>query len=88
MTWPRRRRPTPPPRPDRTRIAVLEWELFGVQPTPGTVAAFAVGARRLSSALAADRPPEVGGHASTAATILDLPPPPAWMVQPAPEPGR
>lgn len=27
---------------------------------------------------------EVGGHASTGTTIHELPPPPAWMLQPRP----
>jgi hypothetical protein len=51
--------------PDRLRIAELEWELFGIQPTPGTAAAAAAGMRHLSRALK-------GGHASTDARIHDL----------------
>lgn len=55
--WPRRTRPAPPaPRPDHTRIAVLEYDLFGVQPKPGTVAAAVIGLRQLSVALRADDP--------------------------------
>jgi hypothetical protein len=47
----RRRRSPAHPRPDYTRIAVLEWELFGVEPKPGTMAAAAVGMKRVSEAL-------------------------------------
>lgn len=36
---------TPPDRPSPVRIAVLEHDLFGVQPKPGTAAALAVGMR-------------------------------------------
>lgn len=35
-----------PPRPDRLRIAVLEHELFGIEPEPGTAAALVVALRR------------------------------------------
>jgi hypothetical protein len=42
MTF-RRRKPEPPaPRANPTRIAVLEHDLLGIQPEPGTPAAFAV----------------------------------------------
>jgi hypothetical protein len=34
-------------RPDRLKIAVLEYELFGIEPKPGTAAAAAI---RLSEA--------------------------------------
>ena len=41
--WPRRNKPpTAPLRPDRRRIAVLENELLGVEPEPGTPEAHAV----------------------------------------------
>lgn len=36
---------TPSNRPSPVRIAVLEHDLFGVQPKPGTAAALAVGIR-------------------------------------------
>ncbi|MFF7191920.1 hypothetical protein ACFZAR_43875 [Streptomyces sp. NPDC008222] len=35
----------PPARPNPVRIAVLEHDLFGVRPEPGTAAALAVGIR-------------------------------------------
>lgn len=44
-------RKQPPPRPDYTKIAVLEYELLGIEPKPGTVAAFAVGMQRVGRAL-------------------------------------
>jgi hypothetical protein len=37
-----KRRPRPTPRPDLTRIAVLEHDLLGIEPDPGTPAAHAV----------------------------------------------
>lgn len=50
--WSRRTRPEPTvPRPDRTRIAVLEYELFGIEPKPGTVAAAVIGLRQFSAVL-------------------------------------
>ena len=48
--WPRRSRPEPP-RPDPVRIAVLEYDLFGVQPKPGTMAAALIGLRQLNAVL-------------------------------------
>lgn len=51
--WPRRSsRQTQAPRPDYTTIAVLEYDIFGIQPAPGTAAAAIIGMRRLGSALA------------------------------------
>lgn len=72
----------PPRRADPLAIAVLEYELFGIEPRPRSAAAFAVGARRLSGALTSERLSEKGGHASTAATVHDLPPLPAWLTRP------
>ncbi|MEU9400574.1 hypothetical protein [Streptomyces sp. NPDC048242] len=44
--WPRRRpRTLPPPRANATTIAVLEHELFGIPPKPGTVAAVVIALR-------------------------------------------
>lgn len=40
MKWPRRKPPAP--RADLVQIAVLECELFGIKPKPGTAAALAV----------------------------------------------
>lgn len=76
----RRRRTPSPPRLDRLRIAELEYELFGIEPEPGTAAAFAVGMRHLAAALKPERR-GVGGHASSDATIHDLPPLPDSLVQ-------
>lgn len=50
--WPRRSRPEPPaPRPDPTRIAILEHDLYGIQPQPGTMAALAIGLRQTGTCL-------------------------------------
>jgi hypothetical protein len=50
----RRRREAgrPVERPDYARIAVLEWELFGIEPPAGTVAAAAVGVSALARTIA------------------------------------
>lgn len=45
MKWPWRK-PTAP-QADPLRIAVLEYELFGIEPKPGTAAAMAVGCHAL-----------------------------------------
>ncbi|MFR9794207.1 hypothetical protein ACL07V_37230 [Streptomyces sp. MB22_4] len=59
--WPRRSRLEPPaPRPDPTRIAILEHDLFGIQPQPGTAAALAIGLRRVG-ACSTHAPVEVTG---------------------------
>ncbi|MEV5944393.1 hypothetical protein [Streptomyces sp. NPDC051994] len=58
MKWPWRRLQVP--RADPVRIAVLEYELFGIEPKPGTLAAALVGLSRFSGAMAAgaiDFPP-------------------------------
>lgn len=41
-------------RADPVRIAVLEWDIFGIQPEPGTMAAAAVGMKRLGGAQRAE----------------------------------
>lgn len=55
MRWPLRRRPAGRlvvvGRPDYARIAVLEHELFGIAPAPGTVAAAMVGTAVLADAM-------------------------------------
>ena len=51
MKWPWRKDPAP--RADLVRIAVLEYELFGIEPTPGTLAAALVGLNDFSGSLAA-----------------------------------
>lgn len=58
MKWPWRK-PTAP-RADLVQIAVLEYELFGIEPKPGTLAAALVGLNDFSAAVAAgviDFPP-------------------------------
>ncbi|MBB0231277.1 hypothetical protein [Streptomyces calidiresistens] len=49
----RTREPAAParPRPDYTRIAVLEWEIYEVEPKPGTAAAAAVNFHRFAERL-------------------------------------
>jgi hypothetical protein len=58
--------PLPAGRPDYARIAVLEWEVLGVRPAPGTAAAVVVGlaeaGERLKRALSAPRDQVVCGH--------------------------
>ncbi|MBY8341998.1 hypothetical protein LXH13_06215 [Streptomyces spinosirectus] len=54
MRWPWQPKPAPQPRADRTRIAELEYELFGIEPEPNTAAAFAIGLRRAFN-------PDLGG---------------------------
>jgi len=46
--WPRRNRPaaSAPERANPTRIAVLEHDLFGILPEPGTAAALVIAMRR------------------------------------------
>lgn len=52
MRLPWRRRPVPVPaeRPDYTAIALLEHEIYGITPEPGTAAAAVLGLRRIASA--------------------------------------
>ena len=54
MRLPWRRHPTTAlrPRPDYTAIAVLEHDLFGIQPAPGTAAAAIIGMRNFQARLA------------------------------------
>jgi hypothetical protein len=50
--WNRRReRAIHPPRPNRTRIAVLEHDLLGIPPVPGTAAAAVIAMRRTGTCL-------------------------------------
>ena len=46
----RRRRPAPPRRSSQVDIAVLEHDLYGVQPEPNSMAALAIGLRALANA--------------------------------------
>jgi hypothetical protein len=48
--WRRRPAPPQPPRPDRLAIALLEHDIYGVQPEPGTAAAAALGLQALATA--------------------------------------
>jgi hypothetical protein len=49
--WPKRSRPVaePAPRPNPTRVAVLEYDLLGVQPESGSFAAAVINIRRAGS---------------------------------------
>lgn len=61
--WPRRPRktePEPVPRANPTRIAVLEHDLFGVQPEPGSAAALHIALRWTGTCLT-HRPIETTG---------------------------
>jgi hypothetical protein len=48
--------PTPHPRPNYTAIAVLEHDLFGVQPEPGTAAAVTIALRNALANCTAHQP--------------------------------
>lgn len=48
LPWRRRQETAASPRPNYTAIAVMEHDLFGIQPEPGTAAAAIIGMRRLS----------------------------------------
>ncbi|MGW2213214.1 hypothetical protein [Streptomyces sp. NPDC001781] len=53
--WPRRKRRAPVAVvPDRTRIALLEYELYGIEPAPGSTAAAVIGLRQFGAALRGD----------------------------------
>jgi hypothetical protein len=49
--WPRRKPTALAPRANPTRIAVLEHDLLGVQPEPGSPAALALALRRTSDCI-------------------------------------
>jgi hypothetical protein len=55
-----RRQPEPPrwPRPNYTTIAVLEHDLLGIQPEPGTVAAVTIALRKVAANCTAHQPVE------------------------------
>lgn len=46
LPWRRRPDPVSRPRPNRTAIAVMEHDLFGIKPGPGSMAALVVALRR------------------------------------------
>lgn len=52
LLWRRRPAPAPQPRPNPTVIAVMEHDLFGIKPEPGTMAAAAIALRRAGDCLA------------------------------------
>lgn len=55
----RRRKPeSPAPRANPTRIAVLEHDLLGIQPEPGSVAAVTVALRKAAANCMAHQPVE------------------------------
>jgi hypothetical protein len=62
------------PRADPLRIAVLEHDLLGVQPEPGTAAAFAVNlaasGKRLREAMAKPVDPDACPHEDVAETTM------------------
>ena len=68
MRWPWKK--PQPPCADPLVIAVLEYELFGIEPKPGNTAAFAVGLHRAGRVLAGERvrgvdfPAEINGSGS------------------------
>ena len=53
LPWKRRQQA---PRPNYTAIAVLEYDLFGIQPAPGTAAAAIIGMRGFGTGMAHQRP--------------------------------
>jgi hypothetical protein len=65
LTRYRKRRPSPtPPRANPVRIAVLEHDLLGIAPTPGTAAALAVALRRTGTCVT-HQPIDVTGLADS-----------------------
>ncbi|HEX5567689.1 MAG TPA: hypothetical protein VFY14_12320 [Streptomyces sp.] len=46
--WKRRKTHVPAPRPDRVKIALLEYELFGIEPEPGTAAAAVISLQQIA----------------------------------------
>ncbi|MEW1754177.1 hypothetical protein [Streptomyces angustmyceticus] len=67
MRLPWKRHPKVPaaPRPNYTSIAVMENDLFGIQPKPGTAAAAIVGMRRIGECLT-HQPLGIEGATATA----------------------
>lgn len=56
--WPRKPETPTPPRANPTRIAVLEHDLLGIQPEPGTAAAVTIALRKTSDCIQ-HRPVEI-----------------------------
>lgn len=57
LCWFKRRTAAPQPRADRTMIAILEYELFGIDPEPNTAAALTIELRRAFGGGAQRTPP-------------------------------
>lgn len=78
-------------RPDYARIALLEHELLGIEPEPGTFAAAAVAMAAFTPrTIRRDRSPAyfAGGYVSGGRTGQELPPmPESWRPVPPPGPG-
>ena len=55
LPWKRRPDALAVPRPNYTAIAVMEHDLFGIQPKPGTAAAAIVGMRHIAPNAAGPR---------------------------------
>lgn len=51
LLWKQRQYEAPVRRPDYTAIAVLEYDIFGIEPKPGTAAAAMIGMRSLAAVL-------------------------------------
>lgn len=68
----RRRTPAPdaPPRANPTRIAVLEYELLGIPPTPGTAAAVAIALRKAAAECMSHDPVDTTSFATPGRTGL------------------
>jgi len=59
LSFRRKRQPEPPrSRPNYTAIAVLEHDLLGIPPKPGTAAAFAIALRKAVANCTAHEPVE------------------------------
>lgn len=52
LPWKRRQNESPVRRPDYTAIAVMEYDIFGIEPKPGTAAAAIIGMRTFQALLA------------------------------------
>jgi hypothetical protein len=61
--------PEPAPRPNPTRIAVLEHDLYGIQPEPGTPAALTIALRRTGTCITHD-PVEITSMTDNRANAL------------------
>ncbi|GGR71069.1 MULTISPECIES: hypothetical protein [Streptomyces] len=62
--WPRRRPPVAPapPRANATRIAVIEHDLLGIPPEPGSAAALVIAMRRTGTCIEHEPVETTGFH--------------------------